>query len=367
MHLLLKSEICLRIRAICRRAAQYCTDFTDIPSDWRNSGTRRLRPPQQSSSRHVQVHQSASHEQPVGVLVQAPITDLVKTKYPLEDQEWMLNPGADARLGVIFRTPSVRQCLVATAFLLGKVLRPRRMFADHFTLSGIGRVTPDAGLTAMQQVRQHLAVMHIGRRLAHRVDQFAPAVHPDMRLHPKIPLIAFLRLMHLRVPLPVLVLRRTRRADNGGIDDGTGIYLHPILMQILGNQGKQPVTKIVPFQKVAKLADRRLVRRRLPPQVDAHKTTHRPRIVQRLFHSRVRQIEPVLQKVNAQHALNTHRRSAPALPPGIEGLNHRRQLRPRYDPVHLFQKLFPAGRFAVLLETFFGKGTLAHLSVLRSR
>ena len=35
-----------------------------------------------------------------------------------------------------------------------------------------------------------------------------------MRLHPEIPLIALLRLTHLRVPLPLAVLRRGRRGDD---------------------------------------------------------------------------------------------------------------------------------------------------------
>ena len=37
-------------------------------------------------------------------------------------------------------------------------------------------------------------------------------VHPDVRLHPEVPLLALLRLVHLRVPFALAVLRRRRRS-----------------------------------------------------------------------------------------------------------------------------------------------------------
>jgi hypothetical protein len=40
-----------------------------------------------------------------------------------------------------------------------------------------------------------------------------------MRLHPEIPLIAFLGLVHLRVTRFALVLGRGRGGDDGGIND----------------------------------------------------------------------------------------------------------------------------------------------------
>jgi len=41
-----------------------------------------------------------------------------------------------------------------------------------------------------------------------------------MRLHSEMPLIALLRLAHLRIARLALVLRRRRCGDDGGIDDG---------------------------------------------------------------------------------------------------------------------------------------------------
>src|SRR5205814_3423844 len=60
------------------------------------------------------------------------------------------------------------------------------------------------------------------------------------------------------------------------------------------------------------------------------------RVVQRLFYPRVRQVEPLLQKVNPQHALYSHRR--PPLPRlGIMRRHQRTQLAPRHHLLHLFQ------------------------------
>jgi len=61
---------------------------------------------------------------------------------------------------------------------------------------------------------------------------------------------------------------------------------------------------------VAEAAHRRLVGHRLAPEIDADKTPHRLRIVERLFDRRVRQIESVLQEIDAQHPLHANRRTA---------------------------------------------------------
>jgi hypothetical protein len=59
---------------------------------------------------------------------------------------------------------------------------------------------------------------------------------------------------------------------------------------------EQPPAQIVRFQQVAEAARRGLVRHRLVTEIGSDKAVHRLRIVQRLFHRRVRQVEPVLQE-----------------------------------------------------------------------
>ena len=60
-------------------------------------------------------------------------------------------------------------------------------------------------------------VVLIGRRCGDRVNQARVRIHTDMRLHAKVPVVAFLRLMHFRVTLARLVFGRTRCTDDGGV------------------------------------------------------------------------------------------------------------------------------------------------------
>jgi hypothetical protein len=108
------------------------------------------------------------------------------------------------------------------------------------------------------------------------------------------------------------------------------------------------------------LANGGLVRHRFGAQIDTDKAPHRARIVQRLFHRRIRQVEPVLQKMDPQHPLHSDRRPAGAFALRITRLDHPAQSRPRYDLVHLLEKLLPAGQLAKSFEALFGKAALAH-------
>ena len=80
------------------------------------------------------------------------------------------------------------------------------------------------------------------------------------------------------------------------------------------------------------------------------KTTHRQRIVQRLFDRRVRQIEPMLQEIDAQHPLDPDRRAAIARL-RIERLDQPAQRRPRNHALHLGKKHCPPRRLGVAVES----------------
>ena len=99
----------------------------------------------------------------------------------------------------------------------------------------------------------------------------------------------------------------------------------------------------------AKAAHRGLAGHRLAPQVDPDKTPHRQRIVECLLHRRVRQVEPLLQKINAQHPLHPDRRAAIARL-GINWLDQPAQRCPRNHPFHLRQEQRPPRRLGVPLK-----------------
>src|SRR3990172_7796956 len=68
---------------------------------------------QQQSSRQIQVDQSTGHKQPVGVLVQPPVTNLVETKDPFENQKWMFNFCPHPRFGSVLGLVCIAQWAVS--------------------------------------------------------------------------------------------------------------------------------------------------------------------------------------------------------------------------------------------------------------
>jgi hypothetical protein len=108
--------------------------------------------------------------------------------------------------------------------------------------------------------------------------------------------------------------------------------------QIAVHCGQHLLAQIVALQQVAELAHRRLVRRRLAAQVDAHKPAHGKRVVKRILDRRIGQVEPLLQEINAQHPLYADRRTTVA-GLGIMRLDQSHQLRPTHYPIHLREKL----------------------------
>lgn len=157
--------------------------------------------------------------------------------------------------------------------------------------------------------------MYIGRGDCRRMNELGLAVDTNMRLHPKVPLVALLRLMHRRIASALLVLRRGRRVDQGRMYDGSARHGQSVLRQILVHPLKQRVAEILALHQVVKLADRRLVR---------------------------------------------HRPAASPLGLGVVRRNHLRQHLPGNDLVYLGQKLLFAGVFLVFLEGAVDKAGLAH-------
>src|SRR5215471_12161132 len=119
------------------------------------------------------------------------------------------------------------------------------------------------------------------------------------------------------------------------------------------------------LEQMTEAAHRGLVRRRLATEIDPDKTPHRQRIVKRLLHRRVRQIEPLLQEIDAQHPLDPDRRAAIARL-WIKWLDQHAQRRPRHNPLHLSQKRYPPRRLGVALKPHCRQRQLLHPPTLRS-
>lgn len=59
------------------------------------------------------------------------------------------------------------------------------------------------------------------------------SIDPDVRLHAKVPLVAFLGLMHLRVAFAGAIFGGAGRSNQGGIHHGAGLEHHALAAELL--------------------------------------------------------------------------------------------------------------------------------------
>ena len=155
--------------------------------------------------------------------------------------------------------------------------------------------------------------------------------------------------MHPGIARLVGILGRGWSIDDGRVDNRAGRHLQSLGGQVPLHLVEQLLPQIVRFEQVTEAAHCRLVRRRLAAEINIHKTPHRRQIVKRLLHRRVRQIEPVLQEIDAQHPLDPDRRAAIARL-RIERLDQCAQRRPRHNPLHFCQKRGPPRPLGIALK-----------------
>jgi hypothetical protein len=95
-------------------------------------------------------------------------------------------------------------------------------------------------------------------------------------------------------------------------------------------------------------------------EIDSGKAAQRGRVVERILGAGIRQVEPVLQKVDAQHDRQADWLAAVACL-GIMRLDQCFQLGPGNHRLHRLQKLLPAAGACKLFKTrLAGKCYLAH-------
>ena len=148
----------------------------------------------------------------------------------------------------------------------------------------------------MQQMRQREHIRHVRRRSQDGMDDLVTAVDAHVRLHAEVPLFALGDLMHIGIPLAPCVLRRARRADNGGIDDRTVAELDAVARQVPINRGEQFLAELVALEQLAELAHRGFIWCCFLSEVDADKPAHRYRLVERFLHRRIRRLTQSCRK-----------------------------------------------------------------------
>ncbi len=146
------------------------------------------------------------------VLGQAAVAHLRMPELALNDPKRMFDLGADAGLDVFELVEhSAHGRGFVQSFALARAHRHMPVGLDVLRLFSlahalVARVGEHIALLAMHQRTGLRHVVDVGRCADDRVHQARVGVHPDVRLHAAVPLVALLRLMHLGVALARVVL-----------------------------------------------------------------------------------------------------------------------------------------------------------------
>lgn len=286
----------------------------------------------------------------MGVFLQPFVSHFGKTKLPLHDTEGVFDPGANSGFRPVLCSVFIGQFAIPAAFSVREIPGSRRVIGNDISFPGIGRITPYPGFLSVQQITENNRIVNIGGCSYHGMNQPGFAIYTDMRLHPEIPLIPFLRLVHIRIALSFLVLGGTGRINDRCIDNGAAGNFYPVLIEIFINQMEQVIAEIVLFHQMAKLTDRGFVGNRLLTEIDTDEDAHGAGIIQGFFGSGIGQVEPVLEEMNSQHALNTDGTATGSFGVWIVGGDGFAELFPGDNGFHVIEKaLFPR-LFAEFLE-----------------
>ena len=180
----------------------------------------------------VQIGKREVDNQAVRVLSDAAITDFRKAEDPLDHMERVLDPSAYASLGSMDFPLTFGKALLTCRAVMREICRSGGARTDRCRLAAIGRIAPDAGFLAVQQLGQEVAVVNVGRCRRNRMNDPESAVDSDVRLHPEVPLVAFHGLVHLRIALTSGVFRRAWRRDDRRVHNRATADPQPALGQV---------------------------------------------------------------------------------------------------------------------------------------
>src|SRR5207253_1790960 len=323
-----------------------------------------LRPKQQQFSTYqIEISQGQETEALSLVLSQSAITNFAVAPQPFDDIENMLHFRPHFALPPIPLPVTMVKRSAAVAAALHPPTLPAPFMELSLRLVNIGSVAIDRLLVSVQQLFHHLRVVHFGRGHYRAVRQAVHHVGAYVQLHAEKPVRTFARATHLGIMFTAGILGRAWRRDNGRVDNRARAQRQSLLLQVLLDFGKQLFRQPVPLQQMTKVQDRRFIRHFVLAQLDPRKPAHRFAVVKRFFHARVRQVEPLLQKVDAQHLLQPQRWS-PIAGFRIVPLDDFEQLCPRHYLLHLFQKYFAPGFLLLISIGQRGKCWLTHSAVL---
>ena len=96
---------------------------------------------------------------------------------------------------------------MSRASLIGHVSGVRRSFSDRLFLTLVGAIAPYLRFAAVKKSGDCLTVVNIGWCNLDGMDDLLFAIHANVALHAKIPLVSLFGLMHLGIAFLVVILR----------------------------------------------------------------------------------------------------------------------------------------------------------------
>lgn len=202
-----------------------------------------------------------------------------------------------------------------------------------------------------------------------RIRKACQRIDADMRYHAGVPLLALLRLVHVRIALVFRVPRRRRCKYQGGVENRAFEKDPTLLPQVFAGQRKDAREHAVTLQQTAKLQQCRRVRWLSFDQIHTH--NGRIAMLSTMASSMPSSDRPkaVLAQVDAPHQRQSYRR-ATTLTTVVMRRDQRDQDRPQHRVIQGSQKFFPTRRVIVvgeagLLSHFFGGARLGMTSIVK--
>ena len=282
-----------------------------------------LQPLNNSLSYHPQVGQRKHHQQLAGVLGQAPLARPAMTELTLNHPKRMLHLGADASLE-LFKL--IRQCVADSRFVQRLALaRHHRNLPVHISVLVLNLLAHFNALVArvgkhnfFLSVQQGMRLRHlvcIGRSRRHRVNQSRLGVHANVSFLAKVPLVALLCLVHLRIALTCAFLGGAWCRYQSGVHDGAGHEQQPAINQ-LGIERRQYLhTQVIFLKHVPRAQGGAFIGQPGDACAALGKLTVHRDVVQSFFHCRIRVPEELPQQIDAMHHLGGKRWTPPFCQP----------------------------------------------------
>jgi hypothetical protein len=250
------------------------------------------RPLINSFSHHPQVAQRKQRDQLRRVFDQAPIPSLAIAELAFDHPEGVFHLGPNAGLDLL---QLVDQGVYSFALLQSPALTrhhgnlPVNPGVLRLNLLALGDAAV-AGICEyniffnVQQSVRLCDVVLIGSSARNSVNQARLSVCANVGLHPKVPLVALLGLVHLWVTRTRAVLGGARSCDQSGINDRACFEQQATLDQLGVNSSEHLKSQVVGFKQVTESENGALIRQARSACVKLGKLTKQSHIVQGLFH-----------------------------------------------------------------------------------